>query len=191
MSQALERVRKVARQRKAERFTSLLHHIDATMLRTAFYAIKRDAAPGVDGMTWETYERDLDRRIEELHAQVKSGAYRALPSRRSYIPKEDGNKRPLAVAALKTKSSREPWLPVPRTIQEEDFLGFSYEFRPKRSQHDALDTVIVGISSKKVNYILDADIRSFFTEVSQQWVVRFRISGSATCASSGSSSRNG
>jgi group II intron reverse transcriptase/maturase len=173
VSQALERVRKVARQRKKERFTSLLHHVDPTMLRTAFYAMKRDAAPGVDGMTWKTYERDLDCRIEELHARVKSGAYRALPSRRSYIPKEDGSKRPLAVAALEDKIVQRAVAAVLSAIHEEDFLGFSYGFRPKRSQHDALDALIVGISSKKVNYILDADIRSFFTEVSQQWVVRF------------------
>ena len=173
VSQALERVRKVARQRKKERFTSLLHHIDVTMLRTAFYAMKRDAAPGVDGMIWKTYEQDLDRRIEELHKQVKSGAYRALPSRRSYIPKEDGSKRPLAVAALEDKIVQRATAAVLSAIHEEDFLGFSYGFRPKRSQHDALDALIVGISSKKVNYILDADIRSFFTEVSQQWVVRF------------------
>ena len=143
------------------------------MLRTAFYAIKRDAAPGVDGMTWETYEQDLDRRIEDLHARVKRGAYRALPSRRSYIPKEDGNRRPLAVAALEDKIVQRAVAAVLSAIYEEDFLGFSYGFRPKRSQHDALDALIVGISSKKVNYILDADIRSFFTEVSQKWVVRF------------------
>jgi len=171
VSQALERVRQAARQGKKEKFTSLLHHVDTAMLRTAFYAMKRDAAPGVDGMTWETYERDLDRRIEELYARV--GAYRALPSRRSYIPKEDGSKRPLAVMALEDKIVQRATAAVLSAIHEEDFLGFSYGFRPKRSQHDALDALIVGISSKKVNFILDADIRSFFTEVSQEWVVRF------------------
>jgi group II intron reverse transcriptase/maturase len=143
------------------------------MLRTAFYAMKRDAAPGVDGMMWETYEEDLDRRIEDLHGRVKRGAYRASPSRRSYIPKEDGSKRPLAVAALEDKIVQRATATVLSAIFEEDFLGFSYGFRPKRSQHDALDALIVGISSRKVNFILDADIRSFFTEVSQQWVVRF------------------
>jgi group II intron reverse transcriptase/maturase len=173
VSQALGRVRQAARQRKKERFTSLLHHVNSAMLRTAFYAIKRDAAPGVDGMTWETYERDLDRRIEDLCARVKTGAYRAQPSRRSYIPKEDGSKRPLAVAALEDKIVQKAVAALLSAIHEEDFLGFSYGFRPKRSQHDALDALIVGISNKKVNYILDADIRSFFTEVSQQWVVRF------------------
>src|SRR5271170_1749670 len=173
VSRALERVRQAARQRKKERFTALLHHIGPAMLRTAFYAMKRDAAPGVDGMTWETYEEDLDRRIEGLHARVKSGAYRALPSRRSYIPKEDGSKRPLAVAALEDKIVQRATAAVLSAIFEEDFLGFSYGFRPGRSQHDALDALIVGISSRKVNFILDADIRSFFTEVSQEWVVRF------------------
>ena len=173
VSQALERVRQAARQRKKERFTALLHHIGPAMLRTAFYAIKRDAAPGVDGMTWQTYEQDLDRRIEDLHARVRSGAYRAQPSRRSYIPKEDGSKRPLAVAALEDKIVQRATAAVLNAIYEEDFLGFSYGFRPGRSQHDALDALIVGISSRKVNFILDADIRSFFTEVSQQWVVRF------------------
>ena len=121
------------------------------MLRTAFYAMKRDAAPGVDGKIWKTYEQDLDRRIEELHKQVKSGAYRALPSRRSYIRKEDGSKRPLAVAALEDKIVQRAVAAVLSAIHEEDFLGFSYGFRPKRSQHDALDALIVGISSKKVN----------------------------------------
>jgi RNA-directed DNA polymerase len=177
VSQALERVRQAAKQaakqRKKERFTSLLHHVDPAMLRTAFYAMKRDAAPGVDGMTWATYEQDLDRRIETLHERVQAGTYRALPSRRSYIPKEDGSKRPLAVAALEDKIVQRAVSAVLSAIYEEDFLGFSYGFRPKRSQHDALDALIVGISSRKVNYILDADIRSFFTEVSQQWVVRF------------------
>src|ERR687894_1038184 len=173
VSQALERVRQAARQRKKERFTALLHHISPAMLRTAFYAIKRDAAPGVDGMTWQTYEQGLGRRIEELHARVRSGTYRAQPSRRSYIPKEDSSKRPLAVAALEDKIVQRATAAVLSAIYEEDFLGFSYGFRPGRSQHDALDALIVGISSRKVNFILDADIRSFFTEVSQQWVVRF------------------
>ena len=173
MSQALDRVRKVARERKKEKFTALLHHVDVAMLETAFYALKRAAAPGVDGMTWKTYEQDLDRRIRDLHARVHSGAYRALPSRRSYIPKDDGSKRPLAVAALEDKIVQRAVAIVLSEIYEEDFLGFSYGFRPDRGQHDALDALIVGIERKKVNFILDADIRSFFTEVSQQWVVRF------------------
>src|SRR5438309_11575685 len=173
VSQALERVRQAARQRKKERFTSLLHHVGPAMLRTAFYAMKRDAAPGVDGMTWETYEEDLDRRIEDLHARVKRGAYRALPSRRSYIPKEDGSKRPLAVAALEDKIVQRATAAVLSAIYEEDFLGFSYGFRPGRSTHDAMDALMVGITSTKVNWILDADIRSFFDTVSQEWLIKF------------------
>jgi RNA-directed DNA polymerase len=173
VSQALERVRTAARQRRKEKFTSLLHHVSQAMLRVAFYAIKRDAAPGIDGMTWETYEQDLDQRIEDLHERVHTGAYRAQPSRRSYIPKEDGSKRPLAVAALEDKIVQRAVAAALSAIYEEEFLGISYGFRPGRSQHDALDALIVGIQTRKVSFVLDADIRSFFTEVSQEWVVRF------------------
>src|ERR1700751_4064167 len=170
VSQALERVRQAARERKKERFTSLLHHVDRAMLRTAFYAMKRDAAPGVDGMTWETYEEDLDRRIEDLDARGKRGAYRASPSRRSYIPKEAGNKRPLAVAALEAKIVQRATAAVLSAIYEEDFLGFSYGFRPKRGQHNALDALVVGIKSRRVNFIFDADVASFFESVSKDWL---------------------
>src|SRR3954451_22460367 len=173
VSQALKRVRFAARREKKAKFTSLLHHVDHEMLRTSFYALKRDAAPGVDGMTWETYEQGLARRIADLHARVQSGAYRALPSRRSYIPKEDGTKRPLAVTALEDKIVQRAVAAVLSEIYEEDFLGFSYGFRPGRGQHDALDALCVGISSKKVNFILDADIQSFFDTVSQEWLIRF------------------
>jgi len=173
VSQALERVRLAARRGKKEKFTSLLHHVDPEMLRMSFYALKRDAAPGVDGMTWDIYEQGLDRRIEDLHTRVQSGAYRAQPSRRSYIPKEDGTKRPLAVTALEDKIVQKAVAVVLNEIYEADFLGFSYGFRPGRGQHDALDALYVGIGGRKVNFILDADIRSFFTEVSQEWVVRF------------------
>jgi len=175
VTQALDRVQQAARQRKKEKFTSLLHHIDPAMLRTAFNAIRRDAAPGVDGETWVDYEKDLDRRIDALRSKIHRGAYRALPSRRSYIPKEDGSKRPLAITALEDKIVQRATAAVLSAIYEEEFLGFSYGFRPGRSQHDALDALVVGITSRKVNFILDADIRSFFTEVSQQWVVRFLV----------------
>jgi RNA-directed DNA polymerase len=173
VSQALERVRQTARRNKKERFTTLLHHIGAPTLRTAFFALKRDAAPGVDGLTWQTYEADLDRRIENLHERVHGGAYRAQPSRRRYIPKPDGRQRPLAIAALEDKIVQRATAAVLNAIYEEDFLGFSYGFRPGRGQHDALDALVVGITRAKVNHILDADIRSFFDEVSQEWLVRF------------------
>ena len=184
VSQALGRIRKAARERKMEKFTSLQHHIDPPMLRTAFYALARKAAPGVDGMTWETYEKDLDRRVEELHGKVQSGAYRALPSRRRFIPKSDGSQRPLAVAALEDKIVQRAVAMLLNAIYEEDFLGFSYGVRPKRSQHDALDALTIGIESRKVSWILDADIRSFFNEVSQEWPVRFVEHRIATSASS-------
>src|ERR1700676_4895343 len=173
VSQALERIRKVAKERKQERFTSLFPHLSQETLRTAFFALRREAAPGVDGLTWQDYETDLDRRIEDLHSRVQRGAYRALPSRRRYIPKPDGRQRPLAITALEDKIVQRATVAVLNAIYEEDFLGFSYGFRPRRGPHDALDALVVGISSKKVNHVLDADIRSFFDSVSQEWLVRF------------------
>src|ERR1700750_2279596 len=173
VSQALERIRQAAKQRKKEKFTALFHHISVELLRLSFFELKKDAAPGVDGLTWQDYEADLDRKIEDLHARVQRGAYRALPSRRQYIPKADGQQRPLAVAALEDKIVQKAVCGVLNAIYEEDFLGFSYGFRPKRSQHDALDALAVGLTRTKVNYVLDADIRSFFDEVSQEWLVRF------------------
>jgi RNA-directed DNA polymerase len=149
VSQALSRIRQAARERKKEKFTALFHHLSMSMLRTAFYALKREAAPGVGGLTWQTYEADLDRRIEDLHARVRRGAYQAQRSRRRYIPKADGRQRPLAVAALEDKIVQRATVAVLNAIYEEDFLGFSYGFRPKRSQHDALDALVVGITSTK------------------------------------------
>ena len=150
VSQALERVRQAAKQRRKERFTALFHHINSAMLRTAFFALKRDAAAGVDGVTWRDYEADLDRRIEDLSDRVHRGAYRAQPSRRRYIPKPDGRQRPLAVAALEDKVVQRATTALLNAIYEEEFLGFSYGFRPGRGQHDALDALHVGIDSRKV-----------------------------------------
>ena len=156
-----------------ERFTTLLHHVDARLLRESFFALRRDAAPGADGVTWADYEADLELRLADLHERVRRGAYRAQPSRRVMIPKADGRERPLAIAALEDKIVQKAVLAVLNSIYEEDFLGFSYGFRPKRSQHDALDALVVGITARKVNFILDADIQSFFNSVSQDWLVRF------------------
>jgi RNA-directed DNA polymerase len=173
VSQGLERVRQVARQRKKERFTSLLHHVTIDRLRESFFALKRNAAPGVDGMTWRYYEAGLEEHLQRLHAQVQSGAYRALPVRRQYIPKPDGKQRPLGIAALEDKIVQRAVVEVLNAIYEEDFLGLSYGFRPGRSQHDALDALATAIIRTPVNWILDADIRSFFDSVSQEWLVRF------------------
>jgi len=173
VSQALDRVRKAVRQRPKEKLTALLHHISTDLLQVAFFALKRDAAPGVDGMTWQTYEADIDRNVADLHSRVQRGAYRALPSRRTYIPKADGRQRPLAVAALEDKIVQRATVAVLNCIYEEEFVGFSYGFRPGRGQHNALDALCVGITTKRVNYIFDGDVRSFFDEVSQEWLIRF------------------
>jgi RNA-directed DNA polymerase len=173
VSQGLERIRQVARQRKKEKFTTLLHHISMDHLEQAFLELKEDAAAGVDGLRWRDYEADLERNLEELHTRVHRGAYRAQPSRRVYIPKPDGQQRPLAVAALEDKIVQRATVAVLNAIYEEDFLGFSYGFRPGRGAHDALDALAVGISSRKVNFILDADIRAFFDKVDHDWLIRF------------------
>jgi RNA-directed DNA polymerase len=172
VSQALDRIRKVAKERKKEKFTALFHHISVDLLEEAFYELKENAAPGVDRLTWKDYEVDLERKLEDLHDVVQRGAYRALPSRRVYIPKPDGRQRPLAVAALEDKIVQRATAAVLNAIYEEDFLGFSYGFRPGRGTHDALDALCTGITSRKVNFILDADIRSFFDTVSQEWLTR-------------------
>jgi group II intron reverse transcriptase/maturase len=172
-SHGLDRVRKAAREKKKEKFTALLHHITVESLEEAFRELRKDAAPGIDGVTWEDYESDLGRKLEDLHSRVHRGAYRAQPSRRVYIPKPDGRQRPLAIAALEDKIVQRATATVLNAIYEEDFLGFSYGFRSGRGQHDALDALVVGITSKKVNWILDADIEKFFDRVNQQWLMRF------------------
>jgi group II intron reverse transcriptase/maturase len=173
MPHALERIREVARERKKEKFISLLHHISVDLLEDVFYELNVDAAPGVDRLMWKDYEADLERNLEDLHNRVQSGVYRARPSRRVYIPKPDGRQRPLAVAALEDKIVQRAVVALLNAIYEEDFLGISYGFRPGRGTHDAMDALCVGIHSKKVSFILDADIRSFFDEISQEWLIRF------------------
>src|SRR6201993_440547 len=172
VSQALERIRQVARQRKKEKFTALFHHVSTDHLEEAFFELKENAAPGVDGLTCRDYEQHLESNLEDLHARVHRGAYRARPSRRVYIPKPDGRQRPIAVAALEDKIVQRAVATLLNAIYEEDFLGFSYGFRPGRGAHDAMDALCVGIHSKKVSWILDADIRSFFDEISQERLIR-------------------
>jgi group II intron reverse transcriptase/maturase len=173
VSQVLARIRQAARQRKKEKFTALFHHISTDLLSEAFYELRERAAPGVDGVSWNAYETDLELRLEDLHGRLQRGAYRAMPSRRVYIPKPDGKQRPLAVAALEDKIVQRAVTNLLNAIYEEDFLGFSYGFRPGRGAHDALDALVVGIESRRVSFMLDADIRDFFGSVSQDWLVRF------------------
>ena len=170
---ALDRVREVARRDKDARFTALLHHVDFVRLWAAYWAIRPQAAPGVDGVTWSTYGQDLEANLRDLHARVHAGRYRARPSRRVYIPKADGRQRPLGIASLEDKILQRAVVEVLNAIYEEDFVGFSYGFRPGRSPHDALDALTVGIEHKKVRWVLDADIRDFFTSLDHDWLQKF------------------
>ena len=172
VSQAQDRIRGAVTRNKKEKLTALLHHITVDVLRRVFFKLKKRAAPGVDGVTWEDYAADLDRNLTDLHARVHRGAYRALPSRRRYIPKADGKQRPLGIAAIEDKIVQEAVVALLTPIYEAEFLGFSYGFRPGRSQHDALDALAYGIKARKINWILDADISRFFDSLSPEWLVR-------------------
>jgi RNA-directed DNA polymerase len=169
----LERVRQAAQRDKDARFTSLLHHVTLERLDGAYRAIRPQAAAGTDGVTWASYGQDLEVNLNDLHARVHSGAYRARPSRRVYIPKADGRLRPLGIASLEDKIVQRAVVEVLNAVYEVDFLGFSYGFRPGRKPHDALDALAAGIYQKKVNWILDADIADFFSRLDQAWLMKF------------------
>ena len=173
VSSGLDRVREIARRDKDARFTALLHHVDLIRLRQAYWAIRPKAAPGVDGVTWAEYGRDLEGNLLDLHARVHSGAYRASPSRRVWIPKADGRQRPLGIATLEDKVLQRAVVEVLNAVYEVDFLGFSYGFRPGRSPHHALDALTTGISRKKVNWVLDADVSDFFNRLDHGWLEKF------------------
>jgi retron-type reverse transcriptase len=173
LSQGLHGVRRAASVRKQERLTALLHHLSVALLRESFYALKRQASPGVDGRRWQEYEIGLEDRLNDLHSRVHRGAYRAQPSRRVYIPKADGRQRPLGIAAREDKIVQQAVVTVLNQIYEADFKGFSYGFRPGRSPHQALDALTVGIQRKRVNWVLDADIRGFFDNMSHEWTMKF------------------
>ena len=173
MSQGLDGVRKAARERKQERFTSLLHHLTTSLLRDSFYALQRQASPGVDGVTWQEYESGLEDRLVDLHSRVQGATYRAQPSRRVYIPKADGRQRPLGITALEDKIVQHAVVTILNQIYEVDFRGLSYGFRPGRSPHQALDALAVGLERKRVNWVLDADILGFFDNLSHEWAVKF------------------
>src|SRR5271157_4337642 len=166
-------VREAAQKDKKVRFTALLHHVTVDLLWDSYYQLKKQAAPGVDGVTWQEYGAGLGERLTDLHARVHRGAYRAQPSKRAYIPKEDGRQRPLGIASLEDKIVQQALVTVLNCIYEEDFKGFSYGFRPARSAHDALDALWVGLTRKQVNWVLDADIRGFFDNVNHEWMQKF------------------
>ncbi len=172
-SNGLTGVRQAARHSKSERFTALLHHITIDILKRSYLALKRDAAPGIDGVTWRAYGEDLDEKLKDLHERVHRGSYRARPAKRTFIPKADGSKRPLSVWCLEDKIVQQAVVCVLEAIYEEDFVGFSYGFRPGRSQHDALDALHVGILRRRVNWVFDADIQGFFDAMSHDWIMRF------------------
>ena len=173
MSQALERVRQRAKQDRKVRFTALLHHLSIEALRAAFQRLKVQAAAGADGLSWKTYSAELEDNLRRLHQRLQRGSYRPVPARRVYIPKADGRQRPLGIAALEDKILQSALCEVLNAIYETDFVGFSYGFRPGRNQHQALDAIVVGIRYKKVNWVLDADIRGYFDTIDHQWLQRF------------------
>src|SRR5438876_4290681 len=170
---ALDRVRRVAKQDKKVRFTALLHHVDVDRLRAAYWGLNPKAATGVDGVTWQDYGQDLDANLRDLHARLRRGAYRARPTRRVHIPKADGRQRPLSVAALEEKLLQRAVVEVLNAIYETDFLGFSYGLRPGRSTHQALDALYTGLLTRKVNWVLDCDVRDFFGAIDHGWLVKF------------------
>jgi RNA-directed DNA polymerase len=171
---ALERVREVAERDKTVRFTTLLHHVyNVEHLNATYYALKRDAAPGIDGETWEHYGQALEAHLADLSGRLKRGAYRAKPVKRAYIPKADGRPRPLGIPTLEDKLVQRATVEVLNAIYETDFLGFSYGFRPRRSAHNALDALYAGLLTRKVSWVLDADIRGFFEAIDHGWLVKF------------------
>jgi RNA-directed DNA polymerase len=172
-STGLAAVRRAARQSKSVRFTALLHHITTDLLKQSYLALVRDAAPGIDGVTWQAYGENLDDKLKNLHERIHKGSYRARPAKRSYIPKADGSKRPLSIWCLEDKIVQQAVVTVLEAIYEEDFVGFSYGFRPERGQHDALDALHVGILRRQVNWVLDADIQGFSDSMAHSWIIRF------------------
>lgn len=171
---AVERIRQAACRDRKEQFTALWHHVyDLDRLRAAYLGLKREAAPGIDGETWRHYGEDRERNLQDLSERLKSGAYRAKPVRRAYIPKPDGKQRPLGVTVLEDKIVQRALVEVINGIYETDFLGFSYGFRPGRSPHDALNALMAGIMTRKVSWVLDADIRGYFDSIDHEWLVKF------------------
>ena len=172
-SLGLAGVRETARNNRELKFTALLHHINEDLLHAAFFDLKKNAAVGIDEVTWHDYELDLEDRITDLHGRIHRGAYRAKPSKRIYIPKPDGRQRPIGIASLEDKLVQKAVVWVLQCIYEQDFLGFSYGYRPGKSQHKAFDALSVALTSKKVNWVLDADLEGFFDTIDHEWLIKF------------------
>jgi group II intron reverse transcriptase/maturase len=173
LQHALDRIREAAERDSKQQFTALWHHVaNVDRLREAFYNTRRDAAAGTDGVTWEQYAEGLEEHLEDLSGRLHRGAYRAKPVLRRYIPKPDGRQRPLGIPVLEDKVVQKATAEVLNAIYETDFMGFSYGFRPGRSQHNALDAIHVGIEKHKVNWVLDADIRGFFDAIDHEWLIK-------------------
>ena len=173
VSQAQSRIREAVIRNRRDKLTALLHHLTVDVLRASFFGLKKSAAPGVDEVTWTEYAEGLEENLTDLHSRVQTGAYRALPSRRTYIPKADGRQRPLGIAAVEDKIVQAAVVAILTPIYESEFLGFSYGFRPKRNQHRALDALAFGIGKRRINWVLDCDVQSFFDKVSREWLIRF------------------
>ncbi len=173
VSRAQARIREAVTRNRQDKLTALLHHLTVDVLRASFFGLKKSAAPGVDEMTWTEYAAALGENLSDIHSRVHTGAYRALPSRRTYIPKADGRQRPLGIAALEDKIVQAAVVAILTPIYEAEFLGFSYGFRPKRNQHQALDALAFGIGRRRINWVLDCDVQSFFDKVNQSWLIRF------------------
>src|SRR6516164_1571124 len=173
VSQAQARIREAVDRNRQDKLTALLHHLTTDVLRASFFGLKKSAAPGVDEMTWTEYAEGLEENLSDLHSRVQTGVYRALPSRRTYIPKADGRQRPLGIASLEDKIVQAAVVAILTPIYEAEFLGFSYGFRPGRSQHHALDALAFGIGKRRINWVLDCDVQSFFDKVSREWLIRF------------------
>ena len=171
---ALGRIRRAAVKDRKVKFTSLMHHIyNLSTLREAYYGLKRDAAPGVDGETWRQYGEDLESNLTDLSLRLRRGAYRAKAVLRRFITKDDGQQRPLGVTALEDKIAQRATVTVMNAIYETDFLGFSYGYRPGKGQHNALDALYIGVLTRKVNWVLDGDLSSFFDGLDHEWLIKF------------------
>jgi len=170
---SLHRIRKTAKENRTLRFNNLLHHITPVLLKNAYDNLNKKAARGVDGETWQSYGQGLTGKLQSLHVKIHTGRYKPQPSKRIWLLKPDGRQRPIGIAVVEDKIVQQALVWVIQSIYEEDFLGFSYGFRPKRHQHKALDALFVALTEKRVNWVIDADIKGFFDNIDHSWMMKF------------------